>query len=106
MAASLCIVYCTVPNARSGSLIAETVVKEGLCACVNRLPGVVSHYVYEGEYLEEREELLLIKTTAGAFGRLKKRLVSLHPYEVPEIIATEVVDGNSAYLAWVEGAVT
>ena len=95
------IVYCTVPDPRAGRTIAETLVKEGLCACVNRVPGVTSHYIYGETYCEAAEELLLIKTTAEAFERLKTRIEALHPYDTPEILATGVIGGNEGYLAWV-----
>jgi len=98
-------VYCSVPDAGTGKRLAETVVKEGLCACVNRIPGIVSHYIYEGEYCEEGEELLLIKTTAAAFERLKARIEALHPYDVPEIIAVPVFGGNESYLSWLLNSV-
>lgn len=98
-------VYCTVPNVSTGQAIAETLVKEGLCACVNRVPGITSHYIYDSEYCEDSEELLLIKTTAAAFERLKARIEALHPYDVPEIIATGIVDGNESYLAWLKSSV-
>lgn len=99
------IVYCTVPDAKTGGTIAETLVKEGLCACVNRIPGLTSHYIYEGKYCEDTEELLLIKTTAQAFERLKTRLEALHPYDVAEIIATEIAIGNESYLSWLHNSV-
>ena len=99
------IVYCTVPDRTSGQTIAEALVKEELCACVNRLPGVTSHYIYEGEYFEEPEEMLLIKTTSEAFERLKVRIAELHPYEVPEMIATGIAEGNDRYLSWVRSRV-
>jgi periplasmic divalent cation tolerance protein len=100
------LVFCTVPDAQTGKTIAETLVKEGLCACVNRVSGLASHYIYEGEYCEDAEELLLIKTTGASFERLKSRIETLHPYEVPEIIATKIVAGNESYLAWVRNSVS
>lgn len=99
------IVYCTVPDAVTGRLIAEAVVREQLCACVNRIPGIASHYIYEGEYCEDAEELLVIKTTAAFFRRLEACITALHPYDVPEIIATAIADGNAEYLAWLEASV-
>lgn len=99
------IVYCSVPDAKTGKMIAEILVKEELCACVNRIPGLSSHYIYKGEYCEESEELLLIKTTAAAFEQLKARIEVLHPYEVPEIIATGIVAGNESYLQWLNASV-
>jgi len=99
------IVYCTVPDARTGKTIAEALLRERLCACVNRVPGLVSHYIYEGRYYEENEELLLIKTTAEAFENLRSRIEDLHPYDVPEIIATPIANGNKGYLKWLHSSV-
>lgn len=105
MQAKSLIVYCTVPDAESGKKIARTLVEERLCACVNRVPGIVSHYVYDGEYCEDAEELLLIKTVSDAFETLKVRIESLHPYDLPEIIATEISNANERYLAWLHSSV-
>lgn len=99
------IVYCTVPDEGTGRGIAECIVKERLCACVSRIRGVTSHYVFDGSYCEDHEELLMIKSTAEAFERLKKHLEALHPYDVPEIIATPLSAGNEAYLQWLESSV-
>lgn len=98
------IAYCTVPNVATGKKIAKTVVEEGLCACVNLIPGITSFFIYEGEFGEESEELLIIKTDVAHFSVLKERITQLHPYEVPEIIAAEVADGNEAYLKWLGDA--
>ncbi len=105
MQETLFIVSCTVPDADTGAHIARTLVKERLCACVNRIPGLTSHYIYEDEYCEESEELLLIKTTAGAFAALRARIEDLHPYDTPEIIATKIEAGNEAYLSWLRSGV-
>ncbi|WP_345986946.1 divalent-cation tolerance protein CutA [Sulfurimonas sp. HSL1-2] len=99
------IVYCTCPDALSAKDIAEAVVKEQLCACVNRLPAVMSHYIFKGEYCEDEEVLLIIKTTAAAFESLKTRIEALHPYDVPEIIAAPIVAGNDSYLGWLQASV-
>ena len=98
------IVYCTVPSAEEGKRIATALVKEGLCACVNRIPSVTSYYIYDGKFCEDAEELLVIKTLPSHFERLERRIVELHPYEVPEIIATEITAAGSAYLKWLEGS--
>ena len=49
----------------------------------------------------DSEELLLIKTAEASFGAMKRRLLELHPYEVPELIAVPVAQGHEAYLEWV-----
>ena len=98
------IVYCSVPDAKTGATLASALVEEGLCACVNKLPSIMSYYMYEGKFYEEGEELLIIKTDSTHFERLKERIESLHPYEVPEIIAAPITHGNSSYLQWLESS--
>ena len=93
--------YCSCPDAACAEGIAEALVGERLAACVNRLPGVSSTYRWQGTVTTEREELLLIKTTAGCFEALRTRLLQLHPYELPELIAVPVEHGHQAYLEWV-----
>ncbi|HKR75806.1 MAG TPA: divalent-cation tolerance protein CutA [Rhodanobacter sp.] len=96
---------CTCPDAASAQRLAETLVAEQLAACVNHLPGVLSTYRWQGKVSTDGEELLLIKTTAARFEALKARLLELHPYEVPELIALSVEHGHDAYLDWVRANV-
>lgn len=96
---------CTCPDAASAQQLAETLVGERLAACVNRLPGVLSTYRWQDEVHADGEELLLIKTTAACFEALKARLLELHPYELPELIALPVERGHAAYLDWVRANV-
>ena len=93
--------YCTCPDAASAATIAHALVEERLAACVNRLPGVHSTYRWQGHVEEADEVLLLIKTTADRLDALTVRLQTLHPYELPELIAVEVRAGLPAYLDWV-----
>jgi periplasmic divalent cation tolerance protein len=93
--------YCSCPDAASARALAEAVVGEGLAACVNHLSGVRSTYRWKGELTTDSEELLLIKTTETRFAALKERILALHPYELPELIAVPVTQGHQAYLDWV-----
>jgi len=92
---------CTCPNAELAERIAHVLVEEGLAACVNRVPGVVSTYRWQGKICHDQEELLMIKTTDACFDRLKTRILELHSYELPEIIGVDVDCGLDGYLAWV-----
>jgi periplasmic divalent cation tolerance protein len=93
--------YCSCPDSDSAQAITEALVGERLAACVNRLSGISSTYRWQDAVTTEREELLLIKTTARRFEALKSRLLELHPYELPELIAIPVEGGHDAYLDWV-----
>ena len=46
--------------------------------------------------------MLLIKARADDYPALERRLLALHPYDVPELLALPVLAGNPAYLAWLE----
>lgn len=96
--------YCTFPNAESAQLLAQALVGESLAACVNRIPGIQSTYRWHGAVTCDTEELLLIKTTAARFEALKERVLALHPYELPELVAVTVERGHVAYLDWVRAA--
>lgn len=98
--------YSTCPDASSAQRIAQTLVGEQLAACVNQLPGVRSTYRWQGSVTSDDEVLLLIKTTRGQLEPLRRRLLQLHPYELPELIAVPVHNGHTAYLDWVRQSVT
>lgn len=98
MTALLCLSTC--PDTETAAKIARLLVEERLAACVNRLPGVLSTYRWQGEIHENAEVLLLIKTTRERFDALRDRLVELHPYEVPELVALEIAEGTPGYLDW------
>lgn len=93
--------YCACPDAASARRIAEALVGERLAACVNQLPGVRSTYRWQEAVHTDNEELLLIKTTGDRLAALELRLLELHPYEVPELIAVPVERGHQPYLDWV-----
>lgn len=97
-------IQCSVPSKKSAKKIARTLVEEQLCACVNVLPKIASFYIYEGEFCEDEETLLLIKTDEAHYKAVEKRILSLHPYNVPEIIALPVTKGAKEYLKWAKKA--
>lgn len=93
----------TCPDPATAEAIASTLVHESLAACVNQLPGVRSTYRWQGAVHTDEEVLLVIKTTAGRFPALRERLLALHPYELPELVALPVTEGYQRYLDWVRG---
>jgi len=95
------VVLTTAPDAATAGRIAEALVAERLAACVNVVENVSSIYRWKGTVQREREVLMVTKTTSEAVERLRERLVELHPYEVPEVLALAVSGGHSPYLDWV-----
>ena len=98
------VVLVTCPDAEKAAAIGRTVVEERLAACVNMVPGLRSIYVWEGKVCDDAEVLCLIKTRRALFERLRARLLTLHPYEVPEVIALPLAAADGRYLAWLQGS--
>lgn len=93
-------VFCTVPDAKTGRKIAKALVKSRLAACVNIISGINSIYIWNGKLCDDAENLLVIKTRNGLFGRLAEKIKQNHPYTTPEIICLPVIKGSREYLKW------
>ncbi|HLV60616.1 MAG TPA: divalent-cation tolerance protein CutA [Fredinandcohnia sp.] len=98
-------VLVTAPDRESADVLARALVEERRIACANVLPGIRSVYRWEGRVEEGEEVLLVLKTTRARFEEVRARVVELHPYEVPEVIALPVVAGHEAYLRWIADSV-
>ena len=95
------LVWSNAPDEETAMRIANALVEEKLAACVHTLPQGRSVYRWEGKIHQSAEWTLMIKTRAVCYSALKARLVALHPYDVPEILACPVERGSSDYLKWV-----
>ena len=101
MKESVYLVYCTTSNKEESRSIARTLIEKKLAACCTIVPVVASIYCWEGEVEESEESLMLIKTTQKKYEQLEKEIKMIHSYSVPEIIATKLETGSSAYLDWI-----
>jgi periplasmic divalent cation tolerance protein len=94
------IALCTCGNREEAAQIARALVEERLAACVNVLPEMESVYRWKGKVEIASEILLIIKTTERRFPELRDRIVGLHSYDVPEIVALPIAAGAEEYLGW------
>ena len=99
MATPYLVVLVTVPPKKADAL-ARGMVAARLAACVNAVPGLVSHYRWEGKVQKDRETLLVIKTRASLLKKLEAWVKKNHPYTVPEVLALPVAGGSRTYLSW------
>jgi periplasmic divalent cation tolerance protein len=99
------LILCTFPNADQARTIGTTLIEERLAACVNLISGIESIYRWQGAVETSAEVLAVFKTTVSAYPAFETRLHSLHPYEVPEIIALEPDQVTLAYARWVMDSV-
>jgi len=80
--------------------IALELVERHLAACVQIAGPITSTFHWQGKVETAEEWLCLVKTELGQLAAIEKLLAELHPYEVPELIATPIIDGGAAYLKW------
>ncbi|TQV70897.1 divalent-cation tolerance protein CutA [Aliikangiella marina] len=91
----------TVDNKSVAKEIALSLVQQKLVACVNVCSNLTSFYQWEGEIVEDREFLLLMKTSSLKIDELSAKLAEVHPYEVPEFIVLPIESGSQEYLDWI-----
>ena len=95
------IVLTTCGNDEDADALARLLVEQRLAACVNAVSKVASTYRWKGEVQQDRETLLIIKTTASRLVALEQAIRKHSKYELPEVIALPVTAGGADYLAWV-----
>lgn len=96
------VAFSTTDKEEEAAKIASTLVGEGVAACVNIVPGIRSIYKWKDELFDEKELLMIIKTTIKNKEALKARLKELHHYDVPELVFFNITDGLPQYLKWIE----
>lgn len=89
------------PNVRVAEALANQIIDQKLAACVNILPQIISVYEWQGQSERSDESLLLIKTTEEKYKALETLIATLHPYELPEVVAVPISKGLPGYMAWI-----
>jgi periplasmic divalent cation tolerance protein len=96
------VVFSMCDSADEAAQLARKLVERRLAACVNIVPGARSIYRWKDQIEDTSEWLLIIKSRRDLFGALREALASIHSYEVPEVVAVQIVDGSESYLAWLD----
>lgn len=100
MSSEALLVLTTCGNDEDAQNLARLLVERRLAACVNAIGRVASTYRWRGEIQQDRETLLIIKTTSNQLAELETAIRSHSKYELPEVIAVPVTGGSTPYLAW------
>ena len=96
------LVLCTFPSREEACQIGTLLVEKQLAACVNVSADLLSIYRWKGKVCQETEVQGLFKVAESRFEEFASALRERHPYEMPDILALPVVEGDPAYLAWVQ----
>ena len=95
------VVLVTGSNSRECARIARHLLERRLIACASLVPQIRSLYTWEGKIADERECLMVLKSSREMFSELQAEIEKLHSYSVPEIIALPIVAGSPNYLTWI-----
>lgn len=99
------VVFITAKNTSEAKKISQALVKEHLAACVNIVPKVQSFFWWGGKVDAAKEVLMIVKSQRSCFQKIIKRVKALHSYQVPEVIALPIIDGEKQYMKWLSAAV-
>ncbi len=92
----------TVAKRSDAERIAKILSKQKLSACTQIIGPITSIYRWKGKIEKSKEWLCIVKTGRSQYKTIEKAIKSIHPYELPEIIATPIIEGNREYLGWVQ----
>jgi periplasmic divalent cation tolerance protein len=93
-------VYTTWPSTTEAEAAGRALVERRLAACVNILPGMISHYRWEGKVERAEEAVMLIKTRASLADVVSDAVKELHSYDTPAIMVLPLESVEKGYLAW------
>jgi periplasmic divalent cation tolerance protein len=94
-------VYTTYPTIVEAEAAGRALVEQHLAACVNILPGMISHYRWQGALERAEEVVMLIKTRASLAEAVRAAVKARHSYESPAILVLPIESMDQNYLAWV-----
>jgi len=90
----------TAPNSEQAKRIIDTLLNAKFAACIQTIP-IDSHYVWEGEVCNDKEILLVIKTTNALFNEVEQAICAQHEYDIPQIVQLPITEGFNPYLNWI-----
>jgi periplasmic divalent cation tolerance protein len=96
------LVQTTLPDEDAARALARSLVETHVAACVSIGAPVESLYHWQGAVENAREVPVTVKTRADRFDEVARAIRALHPYELPEVLAVPIVDGDRAYLDWID----
>ncbi len=98
---SYTLVYVTAADTEQALALGRALVEARLAACANVLPGMTSIYRWEGEIRQDAEAVVVAKTRSDLVDAVIAKVLELHTYSCPCVVALPIVAGNPAFLEWI-----
>ena len=96
-------VYTTYPSIVEAEQAGRALVERRLAACVNILPGMISHYWWQGAIERAEEVVMIIKTRAGLAEPVRAAVREMHSYTTPAVLVIPIETVDPDYHAWIVG---
>ena len=93
-------VYTTYPSLVEAERIGRALLERRLAACVNILPGMISHYRWQGTIERGEEVVMIVKTRASLAEGVRAAVKEMHSYTTPAILVLPIEGGEPGYLDW------
>jgi periplasmic divalent cation tolerance protein len=94
------LVYTTFPSIVEAERVGRALVERRLCACVNILPGMVSHYWWQGAVERGEEVVMIVKTRGSLAEHVGTAVKEMHSYTMPAILVIPIESIDKRYLDW------
>lgn len=95
------LIYITTGSKDEAAMIGKALINAGLAACVNIVENMHSMYMWDGKLQDDKETILIAKTTKACVSDLVEKVNALHSYDCPCIVSLPVSDGNPEFLKWI-----
>jgi periplasmic divalent cation tolerance protein len=95
------LVYTTWPSIVEAERAGHSIVEKRLAACVNILPGMISHYWWKGKLERAEEVVMIVKTRAALAEGVREAVKALHSYETPSVMVLPVESVDADYYRWI-----
>jgi periplasmic divalent cation tolerance protein len=95
------LIYTTFPSKSEAKKAGRALVENGMAACVNIFPRMISFYVWDGKTQKSRETAMLIKTASHRGEEVLAEIKRLHPYSLPARLVLAVDGGGADFLEWI-----
>ena len=95
------LVYTTWPSIVEAERAGRAIVEKRLAACVNILPGMISHYWWQKKIERAQEAVAIFKTRAALADALGKAVKESHSYTTPSIMVLPIESVDADYQKWI-----
>lgn len=93
--------YITAGSIDEARHLGKALLQDQLVACINIIEQMESMFMWEGEFQNEKEVIVIAKTKAELVNDLIEKVKVEHSYDCPCVVTLPVQGGNQDFLNWI-----